>query len=240
MRSSFKSKVLVNRALPPFFHNKIKPFSSLDTHSSLQPHHCGASAAWCSGDFFFWVTEGVPHLHPVGCLPALSPCCRAATLRVGSPSLPAADPAPKLRAAFELEEVGSDSTMPRPTRCRACGVTCQVLEGASLPPPTSREHLESEPVWKKGQANIECSQMTPNMVLFLSTIFPLQTPTFQAHLHRLVYLALSKGGSVCSWEDGLYCSALLWLRVSPSWTLLDPHLLQDLQIRIDTGMFFRS
>lgn len=75
--------------------------------------------------------------------------------------------------------------------CRACDAICQVSEGASLPPPTGREHLESEPVWKQGRATTECSQMTPDMVLFLSNIFPMQTPIFQA-------LALSKGVSGCS------------------------------------------
>lgn len=64
--------------------------------------------------------------------------CLSVSLHVGSPNLPAADPAPNLRAAFELEDVGSDSMMPRLIRCRACDVICQVLGGASLPPSHSQ------------------------------------------------------------------------------------------------------
>jgi len=58
----------------------------------------------------------------LGVLPLSLHAClhRAATLHVGSPSLPAADLTPELGAAFELEVAGANSTMPGLICPRTC------------------------------------------------------------------------------------------------------------------------
>lgn len=88
--------------------------------------------------FIFLSYRSSPSLAPCGMSARSLSLCLSVSLHVGSPNLPAADPAPNLRAAFELEDVGSDSMMPRLIRCRACDVICQVLGGASLPPSHSQ------------------------------------------------------------------------------------------------------